>query len=343
MSVNCLRISVTDRCNQRCVYCRPRGDGDFLARAQILRAEEILRLVRLFAECGIDRIRLTGGEPLVRRDVIPLVAGLAGADGIREVALTTNGVLLEAMAADLKAAGLSRVNVSLDSLHARSYGRITGRENLSQVLRGVRRALAVGLQPVKINAVILRRLNASQILDLAALSLDLPVIVRFIEYCPTSCRTEPAEGYMPYAEIRGIVENTFGRLTETVVVPGNGPAAYFQIDRGARDPWPGSGDLWPVARDPRHGSRGTGYGIIGFIAGRSMVFCSSCNRLRLTSDGLIKPCLYSARPYDVKALLREGASDDRIRALLRAIIAQKAGLSRLNASREDFCMRKVGG
>jgi GTP 3',8-cyclase len=316
MRVNCLRISVTDRCNQRCVYCRPKADCDFIERTQILRYEEIHRLVRLFADCGIDRVRLTGGEPLVRRDVTSLVAALAGIDGIEEVALTTNGILLGPMAADLKAAGLSRVNVSLDSLQADSYRRITGCADLPRVLRGVHKAIEVGLEPVKINAVVLRGINASQILALAGLSVDLPVIVRFIEYCPTHQRTEPADDYVPYTEVRSIIEGEFGRLLGTIIVPGNGPASYFKI--------------------------GGSTGAIGFIAGRSMFFCASCNRIRLTSDGRIKACLYSARPHDLKAMLRSGASDEQIREVLRQIIARKPGISRLDPL-EDFCMRKVGG
>jgi len=317
MRVNCLRISVTDRCNQRCVYCRPREDCDFIDRAEILRYEEIERITRLFADCGIDSVRLTGGEPLVRRDVASLVTALARTQGIEQVALTTNGVLLESMAADLKAAGLARVNVSLDSLQAKNYRKITGRDDLSRVLRGIHRAIEVGLQPVKINAVILRRINISQILALAALSIDLPVMVRFIEYCPTNGGTEPADDYVPYSEVRRMVEEKFGRLVDTVIVPGNGPASYFKIS----------------------GSAGT----IGFIAGRSTIFCPSCNRIRLTSDGRIKPCLYSARQYDVKTLLRDGTSDGQIRELLMQIIAHKPAISRLDPFAEEFCMRKVGG
>ena len=317
MRVNCLRISVTDRCNQRCVYCRPDGDCDFIERAEILRYEEIQRIVRLFVECGIDRVRLTGGEPLIRRDVASLVAALAGTEGIHEVAMTTNGVLLEPMAADLKAAGLNRVNISLDSLQIQSYRRITGSADLPQVLRGVHKALEVGLQPVKINAVILRHFNASQILALAALSIDLPVIVRFIEYCPTSRYTKPAGDYVPYARIRSIIEKKFGRLFETIIVPGNGPASYFKISHSA--------------------------GAVGFIAGRSTFFCPSCSRIRLTSDGQIKPCLYSACQHDLKTLLRAGASDEQIREVLLRIVAQKAGISRLDSFTEDFYMRRIGG
>ena len=317
MRVNYLRISVTDRCNQRCVYCRPRTDCDYIERAEILRYEEIERLARLFADCGIDRVRLTGGEPLVRRDVVALVAGLAGTDGIDDVALTTNGVLLESMAADLKAAGLNRVNVSLDSLQAENYRRITGRDDLPQVLRGIHRAIAVGLQPVKVNAVLLRHLNASQILGLAGLSMDLPVIMRFIEYCPTSRRVNPADDYVPCTEVRRVIEKKFGRLLDTVIVPGSGPAAYYKISRSA--------------------------GAIGFIAGRSTLFCPSCNRSRLTSDGRVRLCLYSARQYDVRTLLRAGASDARIRELLMQSIAHNGSLSALDSLPEEFCMRKVGG
>jgi cyclic pyranopterin phosphate synthase len=299
------------------VYCRPRADCDFIERAEILRYEEIHRLARLFASCGIDRVRLTGGEPLVRRDVASLVAALAGTEGIQEVALTTNGILLESMAADLKAAGLDRINVSLDSLQAQSYSRITGGDDLPRVLRGIDRAIEVGLRPVKINAVILKGINASQILALAALSIDRPVVVRFIEYCPTSRRTEPAEEYMPYTEVRSIIESRFGRLLDTIVAAGNGPACYVKISHSA--------------------------GAIGFIAGRSTFFCPSCSRIRLTSDGRVKPCLYSAGPHDLKALLRGGASDEQIREFLLRILAQKAGISRLDSSVEEFCMRKIGG
>lgn len=317
MGVNCLRISVTDRCNLRCVYCRPVGDCDFAQQQDVLTSHEIRRIVGLFADCGVDRVRLTGGEPLLRKDITSLVAGLARIEKVRELTLTTNGVLLEQMAADLKAAGLNRINVSIDSLEASSYRRITGYDFSAEVVRGVRKAIEVGLDPVKINAVILKGINHSQIVALAGMSVDLPVTVRFIEYCPTRNDTQAADDYMPYDEIRRIIEDAFGPLSGAVVKRGNGPASYFRIENSL--------------------------GALGFICGRSSVFCGSCNRLRLTSDGRIKPCLYSPQEYDIRKLIRGSAPDEQVRQVLKSIISAKHTFTRLTSPAEAFSMRKVGG
>ncbi|MBW7989922.1 MAG: GTP 3',8-cyclase MoaA [Planctomycetes bacterium] len=317
MSVKCLRISVTDRCNLRCVYCRPLHDCAFIKDKEILSLDEIHRVVRLFADCGIDRVRLTGGEPLLRKNVTSLVEKLAATKGIRELTLTTNGVLLKQMADELKAAGLNRVNISIDSLEANSYRQITGYDCLSNVVGGIQKAIDVGLQPVKINAVILRGINHSQVVSLARMSIDLPVTVRFIEYCPTNKDTQPAEDYMPYGEIRRIIEGEFGALFDATIGHGNGPALYFKIKNSA--------------------------GAIGFIAGRSTIFCETCNRIRLSCDGKIKPCLYSAQDYDIRQLIREGTSDEQIKSHMIKIIAQKHTFTRLNSSAKEFSMRKVGG
>jgi len=317
MGVNCLRISVTDRCNLRCVYCRPQEDCDFIERREILTSDEIHRIVELFAGCGVNRVRLTGGEPLMREDITSLVRRLAGIESVRELTLTTNGVLLERMAEELKAAGLDRINVSIDSLEASCYRKITGYDFSAEVVLGIRKALEVGLTPVRINAVILRGINHSQIAALAGMSVDLPVTVRFIEYCPTSDDTHPAGDYMPYDEIRRIIEDAFGPLREAAIKRGNGPALYFKIENSA--------------------------GAIGFISGRSTVFCESCNRLRLTCDGRIKPCLYSPQEYDIRKLVRGGAPDEQIREVLKVIISRKHSFTRLTSPAEGFCMRKVGG
>jgi cyclic pyranopterin phosphate synthase len=317
MGVNCLRISVTDRCNLRCVYCRPHGDCDYIERDNVLTSEEIRRIVRLFADCGVDRIRLTGGEPLMRNDIVSLVETLAAIDNVRELTLTTNGVLLEKMAGRLKEAGLDRINVSIDSLEASSYREITGYDFSSKVVSGIEKAIEVGLQPVKINAVILKGINHSQVEALASMTVKLPVTVRFIEYCPTSKDTQPADDYMPYDEIRQIIESAFGALSDATIKRGNGPALYSRIKNAA--------------------------GAIGFIAGRSTVFCESCNRLRLTSDGKIKPCLYSPQQYDIRKLIRGGAPDDQVREVLKVIISRKHSFNRLNSPAEGFSMRKVGG
>ncbi len=317
MGANCLRISVTDRCNLQCVYCRTTHDCDFIQQEDILKSDEIHRIVRLFTDCGVDKVRLTGGEPLIRKDIISLVARLAATEGVKELTLTTNGVLLQQMADELKAAGLDRINISIDSLEASSYKRITGYDFLSKVVSGIEKAMEVGLQPVKINAVILRGINHSQVAALAGMSVNLPVTVRFIEYCPTSNDTQSADDYMPYDEIQRIIENAFGPLSNVTIECNNGPALYFKIKNSA--------------------------GAIGFIASRSTMFCESCNRIRLTSDGRIKPCLYSPREYNIRQLIRGGVPDEQVRNVLKKIIARKHAFTKLNSPAEKFSMRKVGG
>jgi cyclic pyranopterin phosphate synthase len=299
------------------VYCRPTQDCNFIEHKEILNFGEIQRIVLLFADCGIDRVRLTGGEPLLRKNITLLVAKLAAIKGIRELTLTTNGVLLLQMAAELKGAGLNRINVSIDSLEADNYKQITGYDFMSRVVGGIEKAIEVGLQPVKINAVILRGINHSQIVALAGMSIDLPVTVRFIEYCPTNKYTHPAEDYMPYSEIRSIVEGAFGPLSSESIRLGNGPAVYFKIRNSA--------------------------GAIGFITGRSTIFCETCNRIRLSCDGKIKPCLYSAQDYDIGRLVRGCESDEQIRTILAEIITHKHIFTRLNSPTKEFSMRNVGG
>lgn len=317
MGVNYLRISVTDRCNLRCVYCRPSDDWDFAEHAEVLRFEEIHRIVRLLTECGITRVRLTGGEPLMRPNLTSLVAKLAETEGIEDLALTTNGVLLGPMADELKAAGLHRVNIGLSSTQAQNYREVTGFDFLDQVTGGICKAIEAGLAPVKVNAVVLKGLNDCQITALARMSVRLPVIVRFVEYYPTTQHTRPAAEYVPNSVVRHIIEREFGPLSDTIIGYGGGPASYFKISGSA--------------------------GAIGFINCRTAVFCRSCNRLRLTSDGRIRPCLYSAFDYDVKQMLRSGAADGQVRTLLRRIVRQKHHFTRQNSFTKEFCMRKVGG
>ncbi len=317
MSVDYLRISVTDRCNLRCVYCNPLGDSGFIAPKEILRYEEIYRLVRLFADRGIRKVRLTGGEPLVRKDIAHLTNKLSSIPGIEDLAMTTNGVLLEKTAADLKAAGLDRVNISVDSVERESYKQITGLDLLDEAVKGIDKAIAVGLKPVKINAVILRGINENQIIPLAGLAQRLDVIVRFIEYFPTDKNTRPAGEYIPNSRVRKTIENRFGPLMSLVGGKSAGPALYFRLAQSA--------------------------GVIGFISGRSSMFCASCNRLRLTSDGKIRPCLYSAHSYDMKKLLRSGADDTQILETIDRIIDRKRDFTKTNSFTEEFSMRNIGG
>jgi cyclic pyranopterin phosphate synthase len=212
---------------------------------------------------------------------------------------------------------LNRVNISSDSAQKENYKQITGFDLLDKVTRGIYKALEVGLKPVKVNSVIIKGVNISQISALARLSVHLPVAVRFIEYCPTSRYTRPASDYVPNSEVRKIIEDQFGPLTGAVQSNGNGPAIYFKIAESA--------------------------GCIGFINGRSSHFCRSCSRLRLTSDGKIRPCLYATGSYDLKELIRGGASDHQVLTLLKKIIAEKGAFTKSNSFTEEFCMRKVGG
>lgn len=317
MTVDYLRVSVTDRCNLRCIYCNPLGERGRRDCEGILNFDEIHRLVRLCADCGIRKVRLTGGEPLMCRNLTDLVRRLAGIAGIEDLSLTTNGVFLGPMANQLKAAGLRRVNISLDAVDRQCYQRMTGFDLLPQVLDGMHKAIEIGLTPVRLNCVVVRESNLSQVTALAEMTLQLPVSVRFIEYCPTTRITGSAGDYVPNAEVRTIIESRFGPLSSIAVPDAGGPAVYFQVE-GAT-------------------------GSIGFISGRSSVFCGDCTRLRLTSDGKIRPCLHADQSYDVRGLLRGGADDEAIRDLVRRAIAEKDRYTRMTSTAEDFLMQSIGG
>ncbi|MEG1830988.1 MAG: GTP 3',8-cyclase MoaA, partial [Raoultibacter sp.] len=300
-TIDYLRISLTDRCNLRCIYCMPEEGVDQLAHKDILRIEEIERAVRVAASMGITRIRLTGGEPLVRKGVVDLVRNIAQTPGIQDVSLTTNGILLPKMAADLKAAGLTRVNISLDTLDAAQFAFITRRGKLEDTLAGIDAALAVGFKPVKINAVAVRSLKQDY-LAFAKLSLDRPLHVRFIEYMPVGessgadgCGWGPQD-VVPTEELIDTIDAAARAAGLGPLVPadksrpiGGGPARYYQFE----------------------GAQGT----VGFISPLSRHFCAECNRLRLTADGDIRPCLFSDDEFDLKEALREG-SDEQVRAVM---------------------------
>jgi cyclic pyranopterin phosphate synthase len=221
------------------------------------------------------------------------------------------------MAADLKAAGLRRVNISLDAIDRECYQRMTGSDLLPHVLDGMHKALDAGLTPVRLNCVVMREYNLSQVVALARLALRLPVAVRFIEYCPTSRVTGPADGYVPNAEVRRVIESQLGPLSSVAVPEAGGPAVYFKNSDAA--------------------------GTIGFISGRSSVFCHDCTRLRLTSDGKIRPCLHADRSYDVREPLRGGAGDEAIRDLIRRVLQEKTHYTRMTSTAEDFLMQSIGG
>lgn len=291
-TIDYLRISLTDRCNFRCIYCMPEEGVEPLCHDDILRFDELLAIVRVAAQKGIRRVRLTGGEPLVRKNVVELVRQMNQIPGIRDISLTTNGVLLPRMAKDLKEAGLRRVNISLDTLDPDQFRYITRVGTIDQTMDGIDAALEAGFNPVKVNAVAVRRLN-QDFLGFAKLSLDRPLHVRFIEYMPVG-ESGGADGLgwgkedvISAQEIRDLI-NAGARaegLEELVPAEGSrpdggGPAEYYQFP----------------------GAQGT----VGFISPLSRHFCGSCNRLRLSADGGLMPCLFSDERLDVKTAAASG-------------------------------------
>lgn len=294
--INYLRISVTDRCNLRCFYCMPSEGVIPIRYKEILTYEEIVRIVRIAVPLGIKKVRLTGGEPLARKNIAFLIASLKSIQDIENISLTTNGVLLEKYADELARAGLDRVNVSLDSLNPDRYREITRGGSLDVVMRGVEKAEEVGLRPIRINMVPIRGFNDDEIEDFARITLQRPYQVRFIEFMPIgSGELWSPEKYIPINEIKSIVGRV-GRLSP-VKLRRSGPARYFRFD-GAP-------------------------GVVGFINAVTHQFCKECNRLRLTADGKLRPCLFSETEIDLKRPLRSGVSDSEIERLIRLSIEVK--------------------
>lgn len=318
--INYLRISVTDRCNLRCVYCMPQEGVEVVPHHEILSIEEILTVVKAGVRAGIRKVRLTGGEPLVRRGIMDLIAGLRSIPEIDDIALTTNGILLREIAADLKAAGVNRVNISLDTLKPDRFRRITRVGDLSRVWYGINAALANGMHPVKINTVVIRGFNDDELVDLARLTLDQPLHVRFIELMPVGTSGAWAGGkYVATGEVKELLNRKLGNLVDVKKMPGNGPARYSRIP----------------------GARGT----IGFISAVSNHFCAECNRLRLTSTGQLRPCLFNHRETDLKQALRSGAGLDELVQIFRDAVMSKPDGHDLAAGwqRDDRCMSQIGG
>lgn len=299
MNVNYLRISLVDRCNFRCTYCMPTGaEFDYLHRAELLTYEELLRLVEeVFLPLGIDRFRLTGGEPLLRRGIVGFVRALCALPGVADVSMTTNGYLLEELACDLYAAGLRRINISLDSLDAAVFRQITGRDHWHKVWRGIQAAYQAGFDPLKLNVVVLPGVNDQEVPDLAALTVERNWHVRFIEFMPVG-NTDyfDAAGWVASETLRQRIRERFGLGAGTCF--GNGPADVFQIP----------------------GARGT----VGFISQMSECFCERCNRVRLSADGWLRPCLLNeADQVDLKHPLRAGVSPQQLRATVAELLACK--------------------
>lgn len=304
--ISYLRVSITDRCNERCTYCMPQELQEWLPREEILTFEETLRLIRIAAELGVSKIRITGGEPLTRRGVLDLIRQLPKIPGLNDIGLSTNGTLLArpvepnlTMAAALRGAGVRSVNISLDTLDRNAYSKITGRDLHAQVLEGIEAAIAAGLEQIKLNAVLMRGRNEDQLIPLVEFAAARNLILRFIEMMPVST-SEVLDGknFVSTFEARRAIEASFGSLIPEPQFHTNGPATYFQI--------PG--------RQQR----------VGFIgAMTNLHFCESCNKLRLTCDGKLRPCLGSYLEFDIMKPLRAGASDAELKRFFLDVVDRK--------------------
>lgn len=298
--IDYLRISVTDRCNLRCVYCMPEEGVVSVPHAQILSYDEIIHLCRVFASLGVKKIKLTGGEPLVRKHLHTLVSGIKKVEGIEEVTLTTNGILLEEQAEALVKAGIGAVNISLDTLDAKRYFSITRGGDVEAVLSGMKKMLSYPEIPVKINCV-LNDISNHEILEIANLAKEYPVHVRFIELMPIGMGKSLAQGhvgdYDQENRIRNLLKEYFGEMKVYDKILGNGPSQYYEVD----------------------GFKGK----IGFISAMSHKFCDKCNRVRVTAEGYLKTCLQYEIGEDLFRLLREGGSDEEIAERIQKAIYSK--------------------
>ena len=319
--IKSVRVSVTDKCNFRCTYCMPAEGLQWLGREEILSFEEIARLVNVLARLGVDEVRLTGGEPLVRRDMPVLVEMLSRIEGVRDLSLTTNGVLLHRFAAPLVEAGLRRINVSLDTLNHVRFAEIARRDALDAVLRGLEEAERhPELRPIKINCVAVKGFTETEVPALAELARRKPYIVRFIEFMPLDADEAWREDdVLTGAEIRAIVEERYGPLVE-VPAKASSTARRFRF--------------------------ADGIGELGFVNPVSEPFCSSCDRIRLTADGQLRTCLFSRREWDVKTRLREGANDGELADFIRFAVRHKELKHRINDPgfvRASRSMSQIGG
>ncbi len=294
--LNYLRLSITDRCNLRCIYCVPRDLIPRLPHDEILRYEEILRIVQVGVDLGISKVRVTGGEPLVRKGVYDFLRQLTQIDGLSDIALTTNGIFLKENIAKIKSAGIKRINVSLDTLDRHKYAETTGVDKFQQVWQGIESAQRLGFKPIKVNVVALRGINEDELTDFAKLSFSYPFHIRFIEHMPIGKSRMTFEPPLLIPEIKDRI-GSIGKLVYVQRGRFDGPAERFKF-KGAQ-------------------------GEIGFIGALSHHFCDGCNRLRLTASGQLRPCLLSDHQLDLKTPLRSGCSDDELAQILLTAVRNK--------------------
>ena len=319
--IDYLRISITDHCNLDCFYCTPFGGRTRMSHKEILRYEEILKIVEAAVLSGITKVRVTGGEPLVRKNMVELCRMLANVEGLESLALTTNGVFLEELALPLFNAGVRRINVSLDTFIPERFKKITGQDRLTRVLAGIERAESVGYHPIKINTVVMRGINDDEIENFAKLTFEKPFHIRFIELMPTNGRSPKnhAAMFIPVKEIKEQLKSV-GDLCPDEEKESFGPARMFSF-RG-------------------------GIGKVGFITPMSQHFCDACNRLRLTAEGKLRSCLFSETEIDIKAPLRKGASTEELVDVFRSAVKVKPKRHGLFNKRDELsgrAMYAIGG
>ncbi len=318
---NNLRISVTDRCNIRCFYCMPAENVQFMPRADLLSFEEMERFVRICVGLGVNKVRLTGGEPLVRKDLHKLVAMIAAIDGVRDIGITTNGILLAEQAQDLWDAGLRRINVSLDALDPVKFKEITRREGYENVLLGIQAAQRVGFTPVKVNAVSVRGMTETEIVPFGKFARETGAEIRFIEFMPLDADNAWERDKVLFAH--EIIERLSAEIMSLIPIPDqnpHAPATEFVFEDGV--------------------------GRIGFIASVSQPFCMNCDRFRITADGKVRNCLFSLEETDIRGLLRGGGSDAEIADAVRASVAAKWEGHQINTAKfiqPDRPMYSIGG
>jgi len=319
--IESVRVSVTDKCNFRCTYCMPAEGLVWLQREEVLSFEEIARLVRLLAAMGVSEVRLTGGEPLIRRDLPELVRMLAATPGVEDLSVATDGILIDRLAGPLVQAGLQRLNVSLDSLNHTRFAEITRRDALDRVLAGLEEAERhPELRPIKVNCVAVKGFTEEDVPELAALARRKPYVVRFIEFMPLDAdEAWRSDQVLTGAEIRALIEAAHGPLVELPAKASSTAKRYSFAD--------GSGE-------------------IGFVNPVSEPFCSTCDRIRLTADGQLRTCLFSRREWDLKTPLRDGSSDEQVAAQIREAVAHKELKHRINDRgfvRASRSMSQIGG
>jgi cyclic pyranopterin phosphate synthase len=319
-TIDYLRLSVTDRCNLRCVYCMPEEGVNFVSHAEILTYEEMLSIVKLCVQKGIRKVRLTGGEPLVRKGVLPFIEKLSSVGGLEEITLTTNGVLLRDFARALRGCGICRINVSMDTLRAERFLQITRRDYFDRVWKGIQEAESASFNPIKINVVAIRGVNDDEVLDFARLTFTKPYHVRFIEVMPVGEKNTWTSGsFLPVQEILETIR-TLGPIKSVNPGPLDGPAQRYALE-GA-------------------------LGEIGLIGALSHHFCEKCNRLRLTADGRLRGCLFSDQESDIKAPLRQGRDDNHLLGLIADTILNKPkdhGLTQFQPRKCVRSMSSIGG